>query len=853
MEKKLRLPTSIYRLQLHQKFNFRQAAAVLPYLKELGIEAIYCSPFFKACSPHGYDITDPSRFNPLIGTEKDFLHLCAELKKHQMEQIIDIVPNHMGICKGENRWWQEVLKRGKKSPFASFFDIDWESEKPALKGKVLLPLLGASYAACLKRKEIVLCQEEGEFFFRYLNYTFPIAPETYPLFIDSKGARKERMQNTLQTINRSSRRLHALLERQHYRLASFRAGGQEVNYRRFFNFNDLVALRIEREEVLQAHHRKVFDLARKKLIQGIRIDHPDGLYDPKRYLERVKEETHLPLFLEKILDPHEKLPEEWPVEGTVGYDFLNCLTALFVDKRQEKAISAAYERFVKKRLDFGDLLYEKKKFFAKSYMGSELRRLGRMLEEIAELEICFRDLTRRDLTEAVTEVIACFPVYRTYIGPKTKSPSKRDESFMQEALQRARKRNPKRESALFQLIEELLMLRLQGNKSSQRVFRRFVLRFQQFTGPIMARGLEDISFYLYNRLLSLNEVGGDPRHFGISAEEFHQYAKEKHHRWPHTVLATSTHDTKRSEDVRMRLNVLSELPQEWEACILLWKELNHIRKRRDFPGPNTEYFIYQMLVGLWPEHELASREWREFKGRLWNNLLKSIREAREETCWESPDEQYEKCVKHFLFGILDREKNGAFFDSFLPFVKKVIPLGHLNSLSSLVIKLGSPGIVDVYQGNESWNFVWVDPDNRRDVDYGELKRQLERTRVTHLKETGDLKLYLYQKGLRLRREHPALFLDGEYLPIRAVGERAERVVAFMRKQGKKVVLVVAGIFFSQLLFWEETALNLPFGGTFVDLFSEQRFSLKKGKNPLAPLLNAYPFALLYSNNLREIG
>ena len=881
----LDVPASIYRLQLHQGFNFKMATEVLPYLKKLGVEGVYCSPYYVAYSQHGYDITDPNEINPKIGTRQDFEAFCAKLKELGMKNIIDVVPNHMGIKGGMNAWWQDVLEHGPRSRYAQFFDIDWDSEKRALQNKVIFPILGDPYRQCLETGEIRLKFEEGRLAFHYFDYVLPLAPKTYAYVLQDKAfapvltkvkkfpttpskreeltARlkqeihkkvlsakglKGRVERRIQWYNSDPKRLHTLLEAQYYRISSWKLSGKEINYRRFFNFNDLAAIAIEREQVLNAHHRLVFDLAKKGVIQGIRIDHPDGLHDPALYLAQVKKKTKLPIFLEKILDPHERLPETWPVEGNVGYDFLNVITSLFIDKRSEKDITHTYDEFIGKHLDFGDLLYDKKKFFANAYMTCEIDVLGRMLDEVSDLDLRYREFNRADLREAILEVIASFPVYRTYIGPHCKTPSKRDALYITVAMERARKRCPYVDPYIFQFIEDLLLLKIDLSQENEKAFRAFILRFQQFTGPIMARGMEDICFYIYNRFLSLNEVGGDPRNFGLSAGEFHQYNEEKRHRWPDSILATSTHDSKRSEDVRMRLNILSELSGEWHDTVFLWEKCNRSFKRRDFPDANTEYFIYQMLVGLWPEEEPSANEWKTFKERLWINLLKSIREAREITTWIWPNEKYERSVKQFLFNLLDRKKNHPFFESFIPFVKKVTQFGYLNSLSSTVLKLGSCGIVDIYQGNETWNFSWVDPDNRRDIDYNELEKRF--TAVSSLNEEPsleDLKLYVNYKGLHVRKQHPDLFLRGEYHPIKVVGQEADRVVAFMRKMGTKELLVIGGRFFSKGDRFEKTDLHIPASGTFTDLFTNKTFKIKRGMCALAPFFKKYPFALLINS------
>jgi (1->4)-alpha-D-glucan 1-alpha-D-glucosylmutase len=879
-KKKQKLPTSIYRLQIHKGFNLKQATAILPYLKKLGVEAVYCSPCFKAYSQHGYDVVDPTRLNPDIGTEDDFHKFIAALQHLQLQNIIDIVPNHMGI-RGGNKWWDEILQYGPYARTHDFFDINWNVEKEGMKNKVYLPILGATYGSCLDQKQIQLQLEDGRLFFQVYDFRLPLAPHSYSCVLTQVALQKilaplqklpitpskrvtvaQIVENKVQrelsknpkliqsvaaqvkSINQSNDKLHDLLEKQYYRLCSWKVSGQEINYRRFFNFNDLAALAMEKSHVLQAHHRYIFQLAKEKKIQGIRVDHPDGLYDPASYFAKLYQKTHLPIFLEKILDPHEKLPESWPVEGTVGYEYLNKLSSLFIVKSNEKEFSRAYEDFIEKKVDFGELLYEKKKFFAQKYMRNEIEHLGQLLDRASDLDYRYRDFSRNDLTNAIVEVISSFPVYRTYIDEKSIAPTKRDCSYIEESFQRVRQRDPHFSEEILKFLEAILLLKLPIRKEHKRAFRHFVLQFQQYTSPIMARGLEDICFYVYNRFVSLNEVGGDPRHFGISAAEFHQYNKEKHHKWPGGILATSTHDTKRSEDVRMRLNAISEFPQLWYEKVFEWKASNHIWKRRNYPDPNTEYFIYQLLVGLWPTKPLSNKEFRNFKGRLWTCLLKAIREMREITTWIEPNEKYEANIKHFLFNILDRTKNPKFWNSFELFAKKMMQLGYQNSLSSIVLKLGSPGIVDIYQGNETWKFVWVDPDNRQDVDFKALQKELQhlssgKQTLKHQKE----KQFLYWKGLHYRNKYPELFLEGEYIPLDIEGPKKDHVVAFMRRRGANSVLVLSARFFQNTINWDQTTILIPVNGTFTDIISNAQVRVTKKRMPIAPFFKHNHYAI----------
>ncbi|MCH9608786.1 MAG: Maltooligosyl trehalose synthase [Chlamydiales bacterium] len=654
--------TSAYRLQLSSALPFVKAMEVLDDLRSLGVDGIYLSPFYAANSDHGYDVIDPNRPNPKLGTKEEFDALLDQIKSLGFQLIIDVIPNHMGIVEG-NLWWEDVVKRKKKSPYASFFDICWDEKgvKPPFKG----------------------------------------------------------------------------------------------HYRRFFNIDELAAIRIEEEAVFKAHHKWVLQLVKEKKVQGLRIDHPDGLFDPKGYFCRLKKEAPVLTIVEKILARGETLPPQWEVEGTVGYEYMALMTALFVDQRAEEIFTEIYHGFIGETLDFETIAYESKKQFAKEEMGNEIKRLA-----------------QGDSQEALLELIAHFPVYRTYVEVDG-GVSKRDEEVFHLALSNARKSG----------IEQTAFDRLEKKLFLQTEEREWVLRFQQLTAPVMAKGIEDTAFYRYNRLLSLNEVGSDPTLFGVTEEAFHTFNQRT--KWKESFLASSTHDTKRSEDVRMRLNVLSELPFEWERYLLEWaKRTEDLEK----PTPNTEYYIYQTLLGSWP----LSFE------RLWQVVLKSIREAKEETSWIEPNEVYEQCVHDFLEKIMEP---GPFLEAFLPFQEKIDHYGRLNSLSALVLKMGSTGIVDIYEGNENFTYRLVDPDNRAPVDFG---------------KEGDEKMRVTKLALHFRRSHPDLFLKGKYIPLESKGE----LIAFARVWKKEVVIIAAGRFFTR---WEGGEVLVP-----------PQFAKRKFKNLFLP-------------------
>lgn len=900
---KCNFPTSVYRLQLSEAFTFKQATEVLPYLKSLGIEAIYCSPYYDAYSPHGYDITNPNALNPRLGTYADFMAFCETIKALKMKQLIDVVPNHMGIKGGKNAWWQDVLENGPYSEFAGFFDINWSPEKKELQDRVLLPILGVPYGKALEKQEIKLFYENGSFFFRYKDYPLPLAPPSYAKVLDSnaeglkqllseshpdwqeyqslielyrqfpvavkeRGEKKEEGRKRLNALIEHSREvkkhikaslirlngsrrnpqsfnsLDQLLEAQFYRLSYWKVAHHEINYRRFFNIQEMAAICIEKENVLDCHHRWLFELLDQGHIHGLRIDHPDGLYDPVQYFERLKNHGADYVIVEKILDRREELPLMWQVEGTVGYEYLNILNGLFIKQSNEKKITEIYEKFIGFNLNFDEIVYLSKKLCTHYEMVSEVASLGLALDRLSENSRNFRDFTRYDLTQALAEVIASFPVYRTYVRPEGKA-NRRDSHSIKLAVQKAKEHAKDLDRSIFDFLEKALQGRL-DNPNEKIGYQEFALRFQQLTGSIMAKGLEDTAFYIYNRFISLNEVGGDPMRFGYSITQFHQFNSEKRTKWPYGFLASSTHDAKRSEDVRMRLNVLSEIPDQWDAEVEKWAKINQAYKKSG-PTPNAEYLIYQTLVGIWPLAPLKSHEWKPFVERLWKVIQKSLREAKQETNWDDPNLPYEESVQQFLFAILDHERPNPFLKAFLPFQKKISHLGALNSLSATGLKIASCGVADIYQGNEMFNFCLVDPDNRQPVDFELRKKTLAVIQNSPYAVNGPikakanidfskLKCLIHQKGLLFRRAHPELFLEGEYLPLRVRGKKKEHLIAFMRTWQSEALIVVAARFFAGLEewplprdAWNSTEIILPnelASKKLVDQLSEKEILLK---------------------------
>ncbi len=640
--------------------------------------------------------------------------------------------------------------------------------------------------------------------------------------------------------------LDDLINEQAYRLGHWQAASEEINYRRFFDVNDLAAIRIEDPEVFDFYHRFIFELIDQGHVQGLRIDHPDGLYDPPTYFcklqntylnlkshnkslsqdsiankiqlsKPLKNGTSLYVVVEKILDRQESLPSNWKVSGTVGYEFLNEVDGLFVDSTNEKKFDQLYNNFIGKKINFEQLAYERKKLFALVHMASEIRSLAYRLNQISENNRRYRDFTLNHLIVAIREVIACFPVYRTYIAPAVNDISERDSKYIRLAIAKAKQRTPSLSHQVYDFLRKVLLLEIvpEVGKREGFLYRDFILRFQQLTGPIMAKGLEDTSFYIYNRLISLNEVGGDPKHFGILTAEFHRQNLERQQHWPGGFLASSTHDTKRSEDVRARINVLSEIPQEWRVNIKHWSQLNAKHKLQVdgqlAPDRNTEYFIYQTLIGVWQNNIQNKSQNALFIQRICEYMLKAVREAKVNTNWVNPNDAYEEALRSFIHKILDRADNNLFFKQFLRFHKKINQLGMLNSLSALLLKIGSPGVVDVYQGNELWNYRLVDPDNRGVIDYDSRQKKLND--IQQYVSTGEcvsdeveeflcspedsrIKLFVTACGLRLRREFKNLFIHGEYIPLEVKGRRKRNLVAFARKIDGKCMLFVVTRFFN---------------------------------------------------------
>ncbi len=859
------VPRATYRLQFHHGFTFRAAAALVPYLHDLGISDAYASPFLKARpgSTHGYDITDHRQLNPEIGSEDDFNAWAGALAERGMGILLDIVPNHMAVVGNENVWWNDILENGPASPYSAYFDIAWTAAtRTELLGRILIPVLGEPYAKVLEAQQLTLTFDAGAFHIRYFDHRFPVAPRSYglilnhrlaeletrllndpaldeyqsiltavkhlplrsetdPALIAERQREKEVIKRRLATLTQdhagvrdflaenvtrfngvagdagSFNLMEGLLDDQAYRLAFWRVAAEEINYRRFFDVNELAALSMERPDVFAATHELILRLLRDGIVRGVRIDHPDGLFDPREYLKRLQEAVggNLYVLVEKILAADEVLPPDWPTAGTSGYEFLNLVNELFVAGANRAAFSRIYAAWIGDETTFAELTYQKKILILQIALAGEMQMLTHQLDRLSQRHRSSRDFTRNGLRVALREIIACFPVYRSYIAGEV---AEADRRHVLRAVRRATLRNPAMSTSIFHFLRDTLLLRSPGVGPIEADYaeeqRRFVGKFQQVTAPVMAKGAEDTASYIFNRLISLNEVGADPDRFGVTPPEFHEAMKMRLKTFPSALSATATHDTKRGEDTRARINVLSEMPDEWQTRVSRWSELNSLHRTQledqYAPDKNEEWFIYQTLVGAWPG---AGDE--TFVARMQAYLVKALHEAKVHTSWINPNQPYDDAAAQFLAKILDPAQSREFLEDFQAFHERVRDFGMVNSLAQTVLKIAAPGVPDFYQGTELWDLSLVDPDNRRPVDYELRQRSLESMpSVAELVESradGRIKLFVTQRGLAVRREHAELFAQGDYVPLEATGPMRDHVLSFARvHEGRAVVAVV---------------------------------------------------------------
>ena len=818
-----RPPSATYRLQLQAAFDFDAAAGIAGYLRRLGVSHAYSSPYLQAVagSTHGYDVVDHSRVSRDLGGTEAHERFCGALGEHGLGQVLDIVPNHMAIDSRENRWWWDLLRHGRESRFAGNFDIDWNSPEPKLRGKVLMPILGDHYGRVLASGDLRLEAEPEGWVVRYFDHQLPIDPASRSGFPDDPAR-----------VAADPESLHRLLERQHYRLAHWRTAGQEVDYRRFFDVNSLAALRVEDAQVFHDTHSLVLGWLAAGVLDGIRVDHPDGLRDPAQYFDRLREAAPRAwIVVEKILAAGERLPDSWPVAGTTGYEFAGRLAGLYLDPAGEADLTALYQAFTGVEEEFGEIARAAKKAALGDLLASDARRLTAAFARVCEASRDFRDFTRHDLREALVEMIACLPVYRTYVRPGEPA-SRQDREVIERAAAEVRRRRPDLDPELVAFLSSILLGERGGEEEAH-----LLARFQQTSGAVAAKGVEDTAFYVYNRMLALNDVGGDPGRFGLSLAGFHEAQAETAACHPATMNLTSTHDSKRSEDVRVRLALLSEIPDRWREAVAGWSRRNQRHRPGGVPEPNFEYFIYQTLVGA---HPIGL-------DRLQPYLLKAAREAKAHTSWTAPDAGYEGAVAAFAEAILS---DPGFRSELDAFAGALLVPGRAGSLAWKLLCLTAPGVPDLYQGSELWDLRLVDPDNRAPVDFDLRRRLLEEAEAISAPEAwrraqdpadpGLAKLLLVQRVLRLRRSRPDLYgPDGSYRPLLAAGPRADHAVAFIRGGGAvtvapRLVLKLGGE-------WGDTSIELPAGEWRDELTGSSHAG---GRRPVAELLAGFPVALL---------
>ncbi len=928
-----------YRLQLHAGFGFAEATRLVPYLARLGASHAYCSPLLRARrgSTHGYDVVDHAAINPELGGREGLEAFVAQLRAHGMGLVLDVVPNHMGVFGDDNAWWMDVLEHGPASAFAEHFDIEWRPADPDLAGKVLAPILGDHYGAVLERGELRLVFEAGagSFAVRYFGHRLPVDPREYPAILAGAGEAAARLERefgrlppreagtrsrdararrapalkrrlaslaaddeaALAAIEREVARfnadpggpLHELLERQAFRLAFWRAAADEINYRRFFDINELAALRMENEAVFEATHDAVLRLAAAGAADGLRIDHPDGLHDPAQYFRRLqagyarraglawqapargRPDCPLYVVVEKITAHHEDLPADWAVHGTTGYRYATLVNGLFVDTASRSRMDRTWRSFGGEAADFAEAAYQGRRAIQRSALASELAMLATELLRIARADRHSRDFTLNALREALREVASCMPVYRTYIAG---APSAQDRRYVDWAVAGATRRGRAADVSILAFVRAILLG--QAPEGAPEVVaaraRRFAMRFQQFTAPVAAKGVEDTAFYRYPRLASLNEVGGDPELFGVTVRAFHGASADRAARWPRTMLATSTHDNKRGEDVRLRIDALTEIPAAWRLALRRWRALARPWRTRVggemAPAPEDEYLLYQTLVGTCPP-ELSGEALETYRGRIERYAIKAAREAKRRTSWISPDADYEKALAEFVHGLLGRAAPNPFLDDLRAFSAPVARAGALSGVSMAAVKYASPGVPDLYQGNEVVDLSLVDPDNRRPVDFAARARLLDELEALPgggeaarglLADPcdGRAKLWVTWKLLQLRRRMPALLDEGGYRGLAVEGAAAAHAIAFRRAHGDGTLVVVAGRFFLRLAAdagglplgeaaWGGTRVALPGlaeGTSLVDALTGERHAVEAGGLRLARSLAWLPAAVL---------
>ena len=841
------------RLQLHKDFTFADAAALIPYLIDLGISHVYSSPILtaRAGSIHGYDVIDPTTVSLELGGEQGLRDFVSRLRAVGLGLIVDIVPNHMAVGSADNPWWTDLLCHGRSSRYAGYFDVDWDTDDPDLRGKVLAPFLGRPYGEALDAGEIRLhLNPSGTPMIHYFDSHFPIDPTDHA-YIHKSGP------DAFSPDDRDGRcKLHALLERQHYRLAWWGSAGDEINWRRFFDINGLAGLRIEEPTVFEATHATLFRLYADGLIDGFRVDHVDGLSDPPGYCRRLRRRLdelvpsrHAYVVIEKILGADESMPTDWGVDGTSGYDFMNDVSAVQHEPSNAAALGLLWQSFTNRPADFADEERPARLEILQLSFDAQLNAVTKALHQIARSDLHTRDTSAASIRRGLLALLSHFPVYRSYNAGSERSPS--EQVAFAKALRGARAASPVSGHLVLDRLDRWL-----GGAPEDKVA---ATRFQQLSAPVAAKAVEDTAFYRYGRLLSRNDVGFDAGRLGGSVADFHRACAERLAAFPAAMLATATHDHKRGEDLRARLAVISEMPDDWATFLAQCRAIDAVR-----PDPADEIMLYQMIVGAWPPLLDTSDQsgCKAFAERLAAWQQKALREAKLRTDWTVPNEAYEATARNFLFNLFSTRER------FLPlarsFIDRIAPAGAVNGLAQALLKMTVPGMPDFFQGTEFWDFSLVDPDNRRPVDYGARREALAASaEVAECQASwrdGRIKQLIIRKILEFRRKLPDLFQQGDYSPLQVEGALEQRIIAFIRARGRSVLIVVVPRLIHRLMLPEDrltldpdrlrdSSLLLPeqlHGSQLHPLLIGHGSLTAARRLPLNALLGGFPMAVLCS-------
>lgn len=863
----MNIPSSTYRIQFHKGFTFNDLYGIIGYLDKLGISTIYASPVFGATpgSMHGYDVTDPHTVSPEIGTLDELRRIAKRLKEKGMSWIQDIVPNHMAMSI-HNGWLMDVFERGPLSPYYRHFDIDWDHPATHLHGRMQLPVLGDPLDDCLENGQITVSFSEKGFILRYFDHIFPLSlpaikflfndggeeafstsrfiamaesardaqdwlndKETYLSAIFNDHTAKDAITNVLTGVNDDRHRLREVIDHLYYMPCFWKDSESEINYRRFFTVNELICLRMEDEEVFRHYHQFVYALYNEGLIQGLRIDHIDGLYDPDEYISRLRSlfGNECYIIAEKILELDERVPERWKLQGTSGYEFLSHLNQLFTNRKGVEELMSFYRSLVPELPAYGELVARNKRMVFETYMGGEWDNLARRLAGIPGMKHFVFDRIKN----ALAALMVAFPVYRIY---PTSLPLQDEEAErLRDACQRALGGSKEYKPELDRFLELCLVEEPAGEE-----LLHFLKRLMQFTGPLTAKGVEDTTFYVYNALISHDEVGDAPSRLAISVNSFHERMQHRRRHAARSLNATSTHDTKRGEDARLRLNLLADYTTDWISLVKTWFEMNAPLRTKlndgDAPTVNDEYYIYQAITGGFPHDFIVTDEWLD---RLVAYEVKALREAKVNTNWSDPNEPYEKACENFIRSIVDET---AFMETFVPFVKRLVKTSHRSACAHVLLKITAPGIPDIYQGCELWDLSFVDPDNRRPVDYTVRMDMLDQVRTAEKRGSEDVrrlleehradgleKLFVTHKALTFRRHHAGLFEAGEYLPLDVTSSHSV-IVAFARRLDANWALVIATLT-PEIEIAPDDHLSVPeeAPNTWTDIFTGETFRTER--------------------------